>query len=107
MQYIRKANYSTFTFELTNADGSPVDLSNKTVKFIVKKEKSDDDDMAILSQSYENSDTNIVMFQFDATQTANLAEGKYFMAIKLFADTNMNDELWNDDVKVVRGVFND
>lgn len=107
MQYIRKANYSTFTFELTNADGSPVDLSNKTVKFIVKKEKSDDDDMAILSQSIKNSDTNIVMFQFDATQTANLAEGKYFMAIKLFADTNMNDELWNDDVKVVRGVFND
>jgi hypothetical protein len=107
MQYIRKANYSTFTFELTKADGSPVDLSNKTIKFIVKKEKSDDDDMAILSQSYENSETNIVMFQFDATQTANLAEGKYYMAVKVYTDTNMNDEVWNDDCKVTRGVFND
>ena len=107
MQYIRKANYSTFTFELTNADGSPVDLSNKTVKFIVKKEKTDDDSLAILSQSIENSETNIVMFQFDATQTAELQEGKYFMAIKIFDDKHMNDELWSDDVKVVRGVFND
>lgn len=107
MQYIRKGNYATFTFELTNCDGSPVDLSDKTVEFIVKKEKIDSDENAVLHQSYQNSDTNIVSFQFDATQTSPLNEGQYFMAVKIFTENNMNDEVWNDDCKVTRGVFND
>lgn len=107
MQYIRKGNYANFTFELTNCDGSPVDLSNKTIKFILKADKIDDDENAVLQQSFENLDTNIVSFQFDATQTSPLNEGQYSMAVKIYTDTNMNDEIWNDDCKVTRGVFND
>jgi hypothetical protein len=107
MQYIRKSNYASFTFELTNSDGSPLDLSNKTARFILKKEKTDEDQTAVLSQEIVNSDTNIVSFQFDATKTAPLIEGQYYAALKIYTETNMNDEVWNDDCKVVRGVFND
>ena len=107
MQYIRKANMAGFTFELTNCDGTPGDLSVSTLKFIVKKNKIDEDSSAILSSQVENSDTNIVTFQFTAEDTALLTEGDYFVAIKIVKENHMDDEVWNDNLKVVREVFND
>lgn len=107
MQYIRKANKASFTFELTNCDGSAVDLSESTLKFIVKKNKIDQDSSAILSAQSVNSETNIVSFEFTAEQTATLTEGDYFVAIKIVKDNHMDDEVWNDNLKVVREVFND
>lgn len=107
MQYIRKSSFASFTFELTNCDGSPVDLSNKTVKFIMKGSKDEDDTRSRLSSEIANSDTNIVKFQFDATETKNLVEGNYVLALKIYTDSQMNDEVWNDDCKVISGVFND
>lgn len=107
MQYIRKSNKASFTFELTNCDGSPVDLSESTVKFIVKKNKTDQDSSAILSSEISNSETNIISFEFDSTMTSPLTEGEYFMAIKIVKENHMDDEVWNDNCKVVREVFND
>ena len=107
MQYIRKANKASFTFELTNCDGSTVDLSESTLKFIVKKNKIDQDSTAVLSSQVVNSETNIVSFEFTAEQTAALTEGDYFVAIKIVKDNHMDDEVWNDNLKVVREVFND
>ena len=107
MQYIRKANKASFTFELTNCDGTPVDLSTSTLKFIVKKNKSDDDSSAVLSDQVVESDTNIISFEFTAEQTAQLNEGDYFMAIKIVKANHMDDEVWNDNLKVVREVFSD
>ena len=75
MQYIRKANKASFTFELTNCDGTPVDLSTSTLKFIVKKNKTDEDSTAVLSGEVDNSTTNIVSFEFTAQQTDLLNEG--------------------------------
>ena len=106
MRYIRKANKATFEFELTNCDGTPVDLSTSTVKFIVKKDKSTPDSSAVLSGEIVNSETSNVMFQFDATETANIQEGDYVCALKIFRQDDMNDEVWSDNVKVVREVFN-
>lgn len=107
MQYIRIANEASFTFELTNCDGSPVDLSSATLKFVVKKNKIDDDQDAVLSDESVNSDSNIVSFQFTSQQTAGLSEGNYFVAIKIVKANHMDDEVWNDKLKVVREVFND
>lgn len=107
MQYIRKANYAAFCFEITLADGSPVDLSETTAKFIIKKNKTDSDSQAILSSEVVNSETNNIMFQFDVTQTSNLQEGKGFAALKLFKENNLNDEVWSDNVQIVREVFSD
>lgn len=107
MRYIRKANKATFEFELTNCDGTPVDLSSSTAKFIVKKDKSVPDNSAVLSGEIVNSDTNNIMFQFDATQTTNIPEGDYVAALKLFKSDNMNNEVWSDNIKVVKEVFSD
>lgn len=107
MEYIRIANCKSFEFELTNCDGTPVDLSETTAKFIVKKNKTDSDSQAILSSEIVNSETNNIMFQFDATQTSNLQEGKGFAALKLFKENNLNDEVWSDNVQIVKEVFSD
>ena len=107
MQYIRKANKASFTFELTNCDGSPVDLSGATLKFIVKKKKEDEDSSAVLSSEVVNPDTNIVSFEFTSEDTAPLTEGDYFVAIKIVRASHMDDEVWSDNLKVVREVFND
>lgn len=107
MQYIRKANKASFTFELTNCDGTPVDLSTSTLKFIVKKNKTDEDSTAVLSGEVDNSTTNIVSFEFTAQQTDLLNEGEYFIAIKIVKPDHMDDEVWNDNLKVVREVFSD
>ena len=107
MQYIRIANQASFTFELTNCDGSPVDLSSSTLKFIVKKNKTDEDTNYILFSQVENSDTNIVSFEFTAEETASLLEGEYYIAIKIVKENHMDDEVWNDKLKIVREVFND
>lgn len=106
MQYIRKSNKFSLTFEITNCDGSQYDLSQSTLRFIVKKSKEDPDETAVLSSEVVNSDTNIITFQFDATQT-NLDVGNYVGAIKEFKDNNLNSELWNDNIQVVKEVFND
>ena len=106
MLYIRKSNKFGLTFEITNCDGSEYDLSASTLKFIVKKSKEDPDGTAVLSSEVVNSSTNVVTFQFDATQT-NLDIGNYVAAIKEFKDNNLNNELWNDNIQVVKEVFND
>lgn len=105
MQYIRKSNKFSLTFEITNCDGSQYDLSQSTLKFIVKKSKEDPDETAVLSSEVVNSDTNIITFQFDATQT-NIDVGDYVGAIKEFKANNLNSELWNDNIQVVKEVFN-
>lgn len=106
MQYIQVKQYNSFTFELENCDGTPVDLSATTAKFIVKKSRNTPDEDAVLTGQIVNSDTNIIMFEFDATET-DIVEGSYVMALKLFRDDDKNDEVWSDDVKVVKGVFNE
>lgn len=107
MEHIRISNKKSFEFELTECDGSPVDLSEATVKFIVKKSKDDPDTSAILAKEIVNSETNNIMYQFDATETANLQEGKYVAALKIFKENNLNDEVWSDYVQIVKEVFSD
>ena len=63
--------------------------------------------MAVLAAEIENSDTNEVLFQFDATVTAQLDVGDYFAALKIFKENNLNDEIWSDKLKVTKETFND
>ena len=107
MQYIRKANYATFTFEITLADGTPDDFSEASLKFIVKKNKTDADESAVLLDVINFPDTNIVSFQFDADQTSGLEEGVYYSALKVFKANSLNYEIWSDKLTVKRETFND
>lgn len=106
MQYITKHGYASFTFELTNCDASPLELSKLTAKFIVKRSASDSDDDCVLFGEYVNPETNIISFQFNADETGALLEGNYVCALKLFSENKMNKEIWSDELRVVRGVFN-
>lgn len=106
MQYIQQKQYNSFTFTLTNCDGSAMDLSAATVKFIVKKTRNTPDSDAVLTGQFVNPDTNILMYEFDATET-NIAEGQYVMGLKIFKSDDKNEEVFSDDVKVVKGVFNE
>ena len=107
MEYIRKGSYATFEFELTDGDGNPIDLSYVTVKFIVKKNRSDDDGAAVLSDEIENSPTHRIMFQFDATEIENINDGDYYVALKMFKENDLNDEIWNDKLRIEKETFNE
>lgn len=106
MLYIRKNEYNSFTFTVTNCDGTDYDFSKSTVKFIVKKTSHTEDALAILQGEIANSEVNSLMFDFSAAETKDLEEGSYVMALKEYRERDINRELWNDNCKVVKGSFN-
>lgn len=107
MQHITKRNLYTLEVELTNCDGSAVDLSTSTVKFILKRKKSDSDSQALLSYEYTNPSTNSLLFEFDAVQTGNLEVGDAIGAIKIYRANDKDEELWSDEYIIEEGVFNE
>lgn len=107
MQHIVRSNLYNPTFALTNCDGTPIDLSTSTVRFILKRDKNDLDDSALLVGEYVNSDTNIVQFEFDANETKNLPLGRCIGALKIYRADNKNEEVWSEEYTVTEGVFND
>lgn len=107
MQHITKKCLYSLEVELTNCDGTAVDLSTSTVKYILKRNKSDNDSQALLSYEYENPDTNILDFDFDATQTAGLVAGNAISAIKIYRANNKDEEVWSDECVIEEGVFNE
>ena len=107
MQHITKKCLYTLTAELTNCNGTPVDLSTSTVKFILKRKKSDSDAQALLSYEYENPSTNILSFEFDAVQTGGLEAGDAIGAIKIYRANDKDEEVWSDEYIIEDGVFNE
>lgn len=107
MQHITKKCLYPLEVELTNCDGTPVDLSTSTVKFILKKKKSDSDSQALLSFEYENPSTNNLLFEFDATQTGSLETGDAIGAIKIYRANDKDEEIWSDEYIIEEGVFNE
>ena len=107
MQHITKKCLYSLEVELTNCDGSAVDLSTSTVKFILKRKKSDSDSQALLSYEYENPTTNNLLFEFDATQTGGLEVGDAIGAIKIYRDDDKDEEIWSDEYVIEEGVFNE
>lgn len=107
MQYITKSDSAEFSFTIKNCDGSVPDLSTSTITFIVKKNKTDADADAVLTSSLVNPATNILLFQFDATETAVLELGQYVCALKRFLSSDMNKTIWSEELTVARGVFSD
>lgn len=107
MQHITKNCLYSLEVELINCDGSAVDLSTSTVKYILKKNKTDNDSQALLSYEYENSDTNNLLFEFDATQTGALESGTAIGAIKIYRTGHKDEEVWVDEYTIEEGVFNE
>lgn len=107
MQHITIHNLYKIGFTLENCDGSAMDLSTSTVKFILKKNKSDSDAQALLSDEYVNPDTNILQFEFSAVATATLPEGTAIGALKIYRSESKDEEVWSDEYSIEKGVFNE
>ena len=107
MDHLNKHNYFSKTFELFEKDGrTPLDLSDTTVRYIIKKSKSDADSEALLPvKEYVHPDTNILLFEYTALETADLLPGTYIQALKLFRDNHKDEEVWVDTLRIEEGVF--
>lgn len=107
MQHITTHCRYSLEVELLNCDGSAVDLSTSTVKYILKRNKSDNDSQALLAYTYTNPTTNNLLFEFDSTETAPLTPGNAISAIKVYRTGNKDDEIWSDECVIEEGVFNE
>lgn len=107
MQHITKKCLYSLEVELNNCDGTPLDLSTSTVKYILKRKKSDSDSQALLSYEYQNPSTNNLLFEFDATQTGNLEVGDAIGALKIYRANDKDEEIWSDEYVIEEGVFNE
>lgn len=106
MQHIIIHNLYNPTFVLENCDGTPMDLSTSTVKFILKKDKNAADEQALLSGQYVNPTTNILQFEFDAVETGALVAGTAIGALKIYRTDDKDEEVWSDEYIIEKGVFN-
>ena len=106
MQHIVINNLYAPTFTFTECNGTATDLSTSTVKFILKKNKTDADANALLSKEYVNPNTNILQFEFTATETGTLTAGEAIGAVKIYRTGDKNEEVWSDEYIIEEGVFN-
>lgn len=106
MQHIVINNLYAPTFTFTECNGAATDLSTSTVKFILKKNKTDADANALLSKEYVNPNTNILQFEFTATETGTLTAGEAIGAVKIYRTGDKNEEVWSDEYVIEEGVFN-
>ena len=96
-------------FSFIEADRStPIDLSSRTVKVIIKKNKDDADESPVLPvKTFQNIDVNYIVPTYTATETKDLKEGNYYFGIKIYTLDDLDRELYNDVLTVSKGVFND
>lgn len=81
------------------------DISNTTVKFMVKKSANDPDYKALFYQEIKNPETNVVYFEMKPEDTIKFAAGTYKAGCKLFYKNGVELTIWSDDVLATKGVF--
>lgn len=96
-------------FSLFEPDRStPMRLSHRTVKVLIKKNKDDADENSILPiRTFKSINVNYVIPTFTADETRQLKEGDYYFAIKIFTDDDLDREIYNDILTITKGVFNE
>lgn len=96
-------------FEFFEADRTtPMTLTQRTVKVLIKKNKEDDDESAILPiRTFQNVNVNYIIPTYSAEETRQLKEGNYYFAIKIYTLDGLDRELYNDVLTITKGVFND
>lgn len=96
-------------FELFEPDRTtPMKLNHRTVKVLIKKNKDDADESAILPiRTFQNINVHYIIPIYSADETRPLKEGNYYFAIKLFTVDGLDREIYNDVLTIDKGVFND
>ena len=95
--------------DLFQADGiTPMDMSDKRVSVIVKRNKRDSDDSTVLPRiDIENSKTNRFVFTYSSDETASVPSGVYWIAVKIFESNDQNSEVMCEQIEVKEGGFQD
>lgn len=96
-------------FELFELDRStPMKLNHRTVKVLIKENKDDADEAAILPiRTFQNINVNYIIPTYSAEETRQLKEGDYYFGIKIFTADGLDREIYNDVLTIDKGVFND
>lgn len=81
------------------------DISNTSVRFIIKKNVNDPDYKAVFFQEIVHPETNIVYFELKPEDTIKLQAGTYKAGCKLFYDNGVELTIWSDDLLATKGVF--
>ena len=85
-----------------------LDLSDRIIRVLIKKEKTDADGDAILPiLEYQNTNGNVIVPQWTAEQTATVKEGVYHIGIKMYTIDDLDRELYNDIIEIKKGIFNE
>lgn len=94
-------------FSFFEADRStPMTLSHRTVKVLIKKNKDDADADAILpAKVFQNLNVNYIVPTYTANETRQLKEGDYYFAIKIYTVDGVDRELYNDILTINKGVI--
>jgi len=95
----------TYSVVLNGGEGQQVDLSYVTAKIMVKKSAYDADKKAVIAKEIVHPTSNLLYFELEPKDTANLAAGKYCLALKLFYDNGPEVLLREDMLLVQKGVF--
>lgn len=95
----------TYSVVLHGGAGQQVDLSYVTAKIMVKKSVYDSDRKAVITKEIVHPQSNLLYFELEAKDTANLAAGKYSLALKLFYDNGPEVLLREDMLLIQKGVF--
>lgn len=96
----------TYSIVREGGQGEQIDLSYITAKIMVKKSVYDADSRAVIAKEIVHPVSNLLYFELTPADTANLAAGKYTIALKLFYDSGAEVQLREDTLLVNKGVFN-
>ncbi|MDR2098771.1 MAG: hypothetical protein LBO78_01975 [Rickettsiales bacterium] len=109
IEYITRNDTAAFVLEFENSDGSPMDLSWDTVRLIVKKDRQAPDSSAALKAEWIHPAGCRLFHEFTPEETAALAEGEYWGAVKKYSDAQGVQrafEVAGFRLIVNKGVFN-
>lgn len=95
----------TYSVVREGDQGEAVDLSRVTAKIMVKRSAYDPDDEAVIVKEIVHPESNLLYFQIEAEETADLPAGKYPIAFKLFYDSGLKLVLREDTLLISKGVF--
>ena len=108
MLYIIKGDSETISVgPIETCDRRPVDLSESTVKMVIKSSVEQNDEDAVFSQEISNPDTNTVAFILSAEDTRTIEAGDYIIGVKIVWDDGTEKEIVRDNIRFTKGVFND
>lgn len=83
---IYKGDTATFFLSIQLSDGTLMNFQDSTVKFIVKKDKNEPDDTAIVLKTYTPSESTTEI-QIDLSETdTNVTPGAYLYGVRVLKD---------------------